>query len=99
VDDDEDMNEKKTTDTQAKSVFYSAGTSQTRLKKQTQIEIEKALSEDPSIFEYDSVYDEMEKDKINTEISKKSKTDSKEVRYYNVADNIILKKLMDSLTI
>jgi len=26
---------------------------------QTQIEIEKALKEDPSVYEYDNIYDEM----------------------------------------
>ncbi|XP_041348783.1 nuclear speckle splicing regulatory protein 1-like isoform X2 [Gigantopelta aegis] len=30
---------------------------QTKVKKQTQMEIDKALSEDPNVYEYDSIYD------------------------------------------
>lgn len=48
-----------------------------RLKKQTQIEIEKAIKEDATVFEYDTVYDELEKQK--QKIDPKLKNQSKEV--------------------
>lgn len=80
--DDEDIeDQKKAAPIQAKFTPFNSSTSQTRLKKQTQIEIEKALTEDPSVFEYDSIYDDMEKEKVKAEIAKKSKSESKEPKY------------------
>jgi hypothetical protein len=50
-----------------------------RLKKQTQIELEKAISEDANIFEYDSIYDKLESEKVK--MNPKLKNESKEVRF------------------
>ncbi len=52
-------------------------TNETRLKKQTQINIEKALEEDPNVFEYDEIYDKLEEEKKKSD--PKSKNQSKEV--------------------
>lgn len=43
--------------------------------KQTQIEIQKALKEDPTVYEYDAVYDEMEEKKkaANVKVPEKNK--------------------------
>jgi len=38
---------------------------------QTQLDIDKALSEDPSVFEYDSVYDDMQGQKTQQTKTKK----------------------------
>ena len=43
---------------------------------QTQLEIEKALAEDPSVYEYDAVYDQMQETKKQG-LSKLSTKDSK----------------------
>ncbi len=50
-----------------------------RLKKQTQIELEKAISEDANIFEYDSIYDKLESEKVK--MNPKLNNESKEVRF------------------
>jgi hypothetical protein len=52
-------------------------TNETILKKQSQICIEKAIQEDPNIFEYDSLYDKMDERRKITD--PKSKNQSKEV--------------------
>jgi hypothetical protein len=52
-------------------------TNETILKKQSQICIEKAIQEDPNIFEYDSLYDKMDEARKITD--PKSKNQSKEV--------------------
>jgi coiled-coil domain-containing protein 55 len=49
------------------------------MKKQTQIEIEKAISEDPNVYEYDSIYDKLEADKIKLDPKLKQREESKEV--------------------
>lgn len=61
LDDDDKLVGKKTTG-QPKAP-YQVNTGSNLLKKQTQIEIEKALSQDPTAFEYDSVYDQLEEQK------------------------------------
>ncbi|KAL5016228.1 hypothetical protein ScPMuIL_005817 [Solemya velum] len=47
---------------------------QPKLKKQTQIEIDKALADDPTVYDYDAVYDQMkEKIEQTTAIAKAKK--------------------------
>lgn len=79
-DEDEDIEEETNTKgfDSMKLAAIKAKTSNNKLKKQTQIEIEKALMEDPSVFEYDNVYDDMEKEKVKIDPSLK-KNESKEV--------------------
>lgn len=64
----------KSTANKPPSKPYGLSTGSSLLKKQTQIEIEKALKEDPSVFEYDEVYDQMkeQKEKINPKVKETS---------------------------
>ncbi|KAG8249848.1 Nuclear speckle splicing regulatory protein 1 [Homalodisca vitripennis] len=49
-------------------------------KRQTKIQVQKALSQDPSIYQYDEVYDEI-KDKINkTPVKKEEKKQSRYIQ-------------------
>lgn len=41
-----------------------------KIKKQTKLDIQKALNEDPTIYQYDEVYDDMERTKSQSEINK-----------------------------
>lgn len=41
-----------------------------KMKKQTKLDIQKALNEDPTIYQYDEVYDDMERTKSQSEINK-----------------------------
>lgn len=41
-----------------------------KMKKQTKLDIQKALNEDPTIYQYDEVYDDMERTKSQLEVSK-----------------------------
>lgn len=41
-----------------------------KMKKQTKLDIQKALNEDPTIYQYDEVYDDMERTKSQTNINK-----------------------------
>lgn len=45
------------------------------LSIQTQIEIQKALKDDPTVYEYDAVYDEMEEKKkaVNVKVPEKDR--------------------------
>lgn len=45
------------------------------LSMQTQIEIQKALKDDPTVYEYDTVYDEMEEKKkaVNAKVPEKDR--------------------------
>ena len=45
------------------------------LHTQTQIEIQKALKDDPTVYEYDAVYDEMEEKKkaVNMKVPEKDR--------------------------
>ena len=52
-------------------------TNETRINKESQINIEKALEEDPNVFEYDSIYDKLEEEKKKSD--PKAKNQSKEV--------------------
>lgn len=47
-------------------------------KKQTKLEIQKALADDPTVYQYDEVYDEIEHKKAE---GRKAKTDEKKPRY------------------
>ena len=77
-DDDDDDNEESNLKKDSKKPPVSMTTSN-RLKKQTQIELEKAISEDANIFEYDSIYDKLESEKVK--MNPKLKNESKEVRF------------------
>ncbi|XP_050411385.1 nuclear speckle splicing regulatory protein 1 [Patella vulgata] len=50
---------------------------QKKVKKQTQIAIDKALSEDPSVYEYDSLYDDMQAEKNKKTANPEKKQDKK----------------------
>lgn len=41
-----------------------------KMKKQTKLDIQKALNEDPTIYQYDEVFDDMERTKSQSEINK-----------------------------
>jgi coiled-coil domain-containing protein 55 len=62
-----------------KKLIAQANTNANRMKKETQIEIEKALSQDPNVFEYDEIYDELESQKAKLDPKLKSQNQSKEV--------------------
>ncbi|NXI65616.1 NSRP1 protein, partial [Anseranas semipalmata] len=49
--------------------------------KQTKLEIQKALSEDATVYEYDSIYDEMQQKKKETNARMLSGKDEKKPRY------------------
>ena len=53
----------------AKSLKVKANNS--GLKKQSKIQMSKALEEDPTVFQYDEVYDDIEKKKVEEKESKK----------------------------
>lgn len=77
-DDDDDDDADIDTFRNEKKHIASTNTSTQRIKKETQLEIEKALLTDPSVFEYDQIYDQMEeqKSKLNP-----PKLDPKEPKY------------------
>lgn len=52
---------------------------QSKIKRQTQLEIDKALEADPTVYEYDSIYDTMQEKKAQqvSATSSKSKVDRK----------------------
>ncbi len=79
-DEEEDDNVAASKSSKEKKSIAQVNTSANQIKKQTQLEIEKALSQDPNVFEYDNVYDEMEtqKAKLNP---KKNQNESKEPKY------------------
>ncbi|XP_050459278.1 nuclear speckle splicing regulatory protein 1 isoform X1 [Cataglyphis hispanica] len=41
-----------------------------RIKKQTKLDIQRALNEDPTIYQYDEVYDNMERSKSQSDVKK-----------------------------
>ena len=69
-DSDNDKEGESESDWMAKSMKVKANNS--GLKKQAKIQMSKALEEDPTVFQYDEVYDDMEKKK---EVEKESKKD------------------------
>jgi hypothetical protein len=50
-------------DDQKPQAKFKVNTNESRIKKQTQINIEKALEQDPDIFEYDQIYQKLEETK------------------------------------
>ncbi len=52
------------------------------IKKQTQIDISRALNVDPNVFEYDSIYDDM-KSKKESVIGNESQQKEKKPKYIN----------------
>ncbi|RNA07189.1 nuclear speckle splicing regulatory 1 [Brachionus plicatilis] len=77
---DEDEESETQPNRTKKTAPTQVNTSSSILKKQTQIQIEKALQEDKSVFEYDEIYDELEKEKMK--INPKAKnSESKEPKY------------------
>ncbi|KAK0179796.1 hypothetical protein PV327_005514 [Microctonus hyperodae] len=42
-----------------------------RMKKQTKLDMQRALDEDPTIYQYDEIYDEMEKKEEQSKVEKK----------------------------
>lgn len=71
--DDEDDND----DDNAANV--QVNTNVNRLRKETQLELEKALIQDPKVFEYDEIYDELEAQKAKQDPKNKTQNQSKEV--------------------
>lgn len=53
---------------------YKVATSSSKLKRQTQMDIDKALQEDPSIYEYDEVYDQLQANKPQVGYQEKNKS-------------------------
>lgn len=51
-------------------------------KKQTKFEMQRALEQDPSVYQYDEIYDKMEQKKIETKAIKKDQ--EKKVQVYTV---------------
>ena len=44
---------------------------------QTQLEIDKALQEDPSVYEYDNIYDDIQAKKVSSSVKEANKKDKK----------------------
>lgn len=44
---------------------------------QTQLEIDKANLQDPTVYEYDAVYDNIQAEKIKSDVKEKNKQDRK----------------------
>jgi len=51
-----------------------------KMKKQTKLNIQKALNEDPTIYQYDEVYDDMERNKNQSEINKQKEKKPKYIQ-------------------
>lgn len=49
-------------------------------KKQTKFEMQRALEQDPSVYQYDEIYDKMEQKKIETKAIQKNQ--GKKVQMY-----------------
>lgn len=82
-DDDEDLDDDEDNKSKGKKAApYQVNTGSNLLKKKTQIDIEKALSEDPTAFEYDSIYDKLEEQKNkNDPKAQAAKEKSNEPKY------------------
>ena len=48
---------------------------------QTQLEIDKALQEDPNVYEYDDIYDKLQAEKVSTNVKEANRKDKK-VRHH-----------------
>jgi coiled-coil domain-containing protein 55 len=88
-DDEEDLVESDDDDTLTNKASKKApsltssftNTNSNRIKKETQIEIEKALKENPNVFEYDEIYDELEAQKAKLDPKSKNQNETKEPKY------------------
>ncbi|XP_054156125.1 nuclear speckle splicing regulatory protein 1-like [Oppia nitens] len=72
-DDNEDGNEDSSRPNVKKRVDTSSG-----VKRQTQLDISRALTEDPNVFEYDSIYDDMKTKKEETKVAIETDLKNKE---------------------
>lgn len=54
---------------------------ETRVKSHIQAQIEKALLEDPTVFEYDAVFDRLEQEKSEKSIKQKENDEKREPKY------------------
>jgi coiled-coil domain-containing protein 55 len=81
--DNSDDDDNKTNKSKSAQAPVYVNTNSSRIKKQTQIDIEKALVEDPNIFEYDEIYDKLEdeKQKIDPKLKNKTENELKEPKY------------------
>ena len=77
--DDDASDEESNVFRNEKKHIASTNTSANRIKKETQLEIEKALSVDPNVFEYDEIYDKLEEQKAKVNPKLKNQNESKEV--------------------
>ncbi|XP_015431944.1 PREDICTED: nuclear speckle splicing regulatory protein 1-like [Dufourea novaeangliae] len=74
--DDNDSDEEDGTDWVKKAL--KAEEEKNKIKKQTRLNMQKALKEDPTIYQYDEVYDDMERTKTQ---SKEAKDENKKPKY------------------
>ncbi|XP_076302970.1 uncharacterized protein LOC143221385 [Lasioglossum baleicum] len=74
--DDNDSDEEDGTDWVKKAL--KAEEEKNKMKKQTRLNMQKALKEDPTIYQYDEVYDDMERTKIQL---KEAKVEIKKPKY------------------
>ena len=56
---------------------------------QTQLEIDKALQEDPNVYEYDDIYDKLQAEKVSTNVKEANRKDKK-VRHHEMVTLPIL---------
>ncbi|XP_076249125.1 nuclear speckle splicing regulatory protein 1 [Calliopsis andreniformis] len=75
--DDNDSDEEDGTDWVKKAL--KAEGEKNKMKKQTKLNMQKALQEDPTIYQYDEVYDNMERTK--TQLKEEKKAEKKTPRY------------------
>lgn len=73
--DDNDSDEDDSTDWVRKAL--KAESDKNRMKKQTKLDIQKALDEDPTIYQYDEIYDDLERGKEQDGASKQKEKKSK----------------------
>ena len=53
------------------------------IKRQTQLDISRALTDDPTVFEYDSIYDDMKSQKQSKEDNATETKDKPKAKYIN----------------
>ncbi len=78
-DEDEPVESQKNSKNMKPTSLVNINTTENRIRKQTQIQIENALKQDAEIFEYDSIYDKLEEEKNKLDPKLKNKNESKEV--------------------
>ncbi len=65
-----------------------------RLKRQTKMELKKALEEDATVFQYDEVYDDLQEKKAETVAARKKEGAEKKPKYIqNLLKQVRLKML------